>query len=77
MTAYLQPGDKIHVACYLENEYDAPKVLEDLKAIYNQMGVAIFAFSGANNIKEPVVVSVIRTEKPPRPVPPDPDWKLE
>jgi hypothetical protein len=74
MTAYLQPGDIVH----LSMPELKPGQLESIKNFYASYGVDVFLATGIDSPHASFdVVSVIRTEKPPRPAPPDPDWKLE
>lgn len=72
MTAYLQPGDMIHLAFGYsrrigETDQEAAKRTHDeLAGIYSQVGVQITGSSGSSELKHPVVISVIRTKEQPR-----------
>lgn len=70
MTAYLQPGDRIHLSVPMSPaEEDKPGISETLaKAIieeYNKLGVAVYLVTHVHPDREIQVVSVIREPKPP------------
>lgn len=77
MTAYLQPGDKIHLSIPASVLGKDEERAEALRAEYAQHGVEVILVTDAKPASPVGVVSVIRSEPAPRPVPPDPDWHLE
>lgn len=80
MTAYLQPGDKIHIAFPLsanvgETLPEASRRMHaELVAMYAQMNIELIGSSGNTTLNHPVIVAVIRESKP---LPPLPNhWKV-
>jgi hypothetical protein len=70
MTAYLQPGDKIHIQFPYQGGASADKEKADeLSKEYRDMGVEIFAYSSCPSSLPAHVVAVIRSSKA-VPVPP-------
>lgn len=73
MTAYLQPGDKIHIVFPLSSNIgeslpDASRRIHaEYCAMYNQVGVELIGSTGNTTLNHPVIVAVIREpEHPPR-----------
>lgn len=80
MTAYLQPGDKIHIAFPLsanigETLPEASRRMHaELVAMYAQMNIELIGSTGNTTLSHPVIVAVIRESKP---LPPLPNhWKV-
>lgn len=81
MTAYLQPGDKIHIAVGINSTYSMElanrQVAEQLKTFeeaYGSVGVTVLTITGTPGLLHPVIVAVIRD---PKPLPPLPNhWKV-
>lgn len=69
MTAYLQPGDKIHLAFPLsanigETLPEASRRMHaELVAMYAQMNIELIGSSGNTTLSHPVIVAVIREPK--------------
>jgi hypothetical protein len=70
MTAYLSPGDKIHLALPIDGTIGPDKARENfladqelLKGLYGAMGVTIEVWSGHTSLAVPTVVSVIQAER--------------
>lgn len=68
MTAYLQPGDKIHLAfgidsdlSYQEKVQQAESNARNLTAQYAKMGVQVVMWTANSVVNHPVVISVIRS----------------
>ncbi len=71
MTAYLQPGDKIHLAFGIDSNLTYPEKVKQaesnartLIAQYADLGVEVVLWSANNVLAHPVVVSVIRPGYP-------------
>lgn len=66
MTAYLQPGDKIHIAFPIsanigETLPEASRRMHgEIAAMYAQMNVQLIGSSGNTTLNHPVIVAVIR-----------------
>ena len=67
MTAYLQPGDKIHIAVGINETtsvQDANRQTRDqlktFEKAYGAVGVSILTITGTPGLLAPVIVSVIR-----------------
>lgn len=77
MTAYLQPGDRIHIAfsigtleyvCTLTPDEVNKRVKafsDELTRMYKLMGVHVIGTTSSTAVDHPVVVSVVREPKPP------------
>lgn len=70
MTAYLQPGDIIHLAMPIDRrlrggEIDAhvKKVNEEMAGFYGSLGVTVSMASYNSELTHPVVVAVIRSKE--------------
>lgn len=69
MTAYLEPGDKIHICFSVPqgsaDEMDAAteQVFKELCTMYANMGVVVAGGTGCTNLANPMVVSVVREPK--------------
>ncbi len=73
MTAYLQPGDKIHIAFGLNGLLSAPEQqkqfndsFELFKQQYGYHGVKVVVAAGSTSLTHPVIVSVIRSAEKPK-----------
>ena len=68
MTAYLQPGDKIHIT--VPGDWGSRTVgqrkLEEIKATYEQMGIIVFLATPVIHSEQVQVVSVIREKTTPQ-----------
>lgn len=71
MTAYLQPGDKIHIAVGINSTHsvaDANRQTRDqlktFEQAYGAIGVGILTITGTPGLLAPVIVAVIREPKP-------------
>lgn len=63
MTAYLQPGDRIHLA--VPDMFPGNTIADDAtywRSIYGPQGVEIINISVLNRLTHPVVVAVFRGE---------------
>lgn len=67
MTAYLQPGDKIHIAVGINTTHSVvdanQQVRDQLKTFeeaYGAIGVGILTITGTAGLLAPVIVAVIR-----------------
>lgn len=67
MTAYLQPGDKIHIAVGINSTHsmaDADQQTRDqlktFEQAYGAIGVGILTITGTPGLLAPVIVAVIR-----------------
>ncbi len=67
MTAYLQPGDRIHLAFQASDHPNAAKAeaqvkddARDFTAAYAQQGVTVETWSANSALTHPVVVAVFR-----------------
>jgi hypothetical protein len=71
MTAYLQPGDKIHLAVPgdFTSKARGERIAQELVKSYESRGIEVFALSMVMNTLHPMVISVIRSPKA-VPVPP-------
>lgn len=77
MTAYLQPGDKIHIAFpvasgfFEAGELDriVAEVNRQLTEMYALMGVEVVGTSSSPTLTHPVIVSVVRAPRVPVPLP--------
>lgn len=89
MTAYLQPGDKIHVAFpitfvtgMIQEDIDlsVAQAHQEIIDMYGLMDVEVVATSSSTTLTHPVVVSVVRKPRAPAPlswsVPKDLHWGL-
>lgn len=71
MTAYLQPGDKIHIAFPLsanigETLPEASRRMHaELVAMYAQMNIELIGSSGNTMLSHPVIVAVFRVPQRP------------
>jgi hypothetical protein len=70
MTAYLQPGDKIHLAIPVDSNQTRDGILRQAKDSaesyikdYARMGVEIVIWTANSTLNHPLVVSVIRSPK--------------
>lgn len=59
MTAYLQPGDKIHIS--IPNSMTTDRVSREIVDKYREMGVSVFMVTQLDPDAEVEVVSVIRS----------------
>ena len=81
MTAYLQPGDKIHIAVGINSTNSVADAnqqtrdqLKTFEQAYGAIGVGILTITGTPGLLAPVIVAVIRE---PKPLPPLPNhWKV-
>lgn len=81
MTAYLQPGDKIHIAVGINSTHSVADAnqqtrdqLKTFEQAYGAIGVGILTITGTPGLLAPVIVAVIRE---PKPLPPLPNhWKV-
>lgn len=67
MTAYLQPGDEIHLAFGVSATKYGPDLdaevaerMSQFNEAYNHKGVKIISFNYSSSLTHPVVVSVFR-----------------
>lgn len=69
MTAYLHPGDQIHLAFPIsgvlygrEAEAEAKRLHDEFTALYARLGVNIVQSTASSQLTAPVVVAVFRAE---------------
>jgi len=84
MTAYLQSGDKIHLAfgidsdkTYNEKVKQAESDARTLTAQYADLGIEVVMWTASSALNHPVVISVFRSADPDteRPAAPGLGWK--
>lgn len=73
MTAYLQPGDKIHIAVGINSTHSVADAnqqtrdqLKTFEEAYGAIGVSILTITGTPGLLAPVIVAVIREPAPVR-----------
>lgn len=60
MTAYLKPGDKIHIAIGIANPAEMAVKYDEVCRMYELMGVEVLGGTGSTLLSHPVVVAVVR-----------------
>ena len=72
MTAYLQPGDHIHIACPIspvlygdEVQREGHRLHAEYSAFYARYGITVDMTTTNSQLYQPVVVAVIRNQPEP------------